>query len=61
MTSRYITVTLTDHDCAGRTPTHVLACSHTRMTAVGKVESYRANRRRYNAIKVGGPLFNGRS
>lgn len=60
MTNRYIVINLTDHDCAGRTPNHVLACSHTRMPAAGKVETYRAKRRRYNDIKAGGPLFNGR-
>lgn len=51
MTNRYITVTLTDQDCAGRTPTHVLACSHTRMPAAGKVESYRVKRRRYSDLR----------
>ncbi|QDP66496.1 MAG: hypothetical protein Tp1111DCM1126091_2 [Prokaryotic dsDNA virus sp.] len=58
MTNRYITVKLIDHDCAGRTPTHVLACSHTRMPAFGKVETYRVRRRRYNDIKAGGLLKN---
>ncbi|MBL3825113.1 MULTISPECIES: hypothetical protein [unclassified Marinobacter] len=51
MTNRYITVKLTDHDCAGRTPTHVLACSHTRMPAAGKVEIYRVKRRKYSDLR----------
>ena len=50
MTNRYITVKLIDHDCAGRPPTHVLACSHTRMPAAGNVETYRVKRRRYNDV-----------
>lgn len=54
MTNRYITVTLTDHDCAGRTPNHVLACSYTRMPAFGKVETYQVKRRKYNDLPAGG-------
>ena len=51
MTNRYITVNLTDHDFAGRPPNHVLACSHTRMPAAGKVESYRVKRRKYSDLR----------
>lgn len=51
MTNRYITVTLTDHDCAGRTPNHVLACSHTRMPAAVKDYIYKIKRRKYADLR----------
>lgn len=49
--TRYITVKLTDHDCAGRTPNHGLACSHTRMPAAGKAYIYSVKRRKYADLR----------
>lgn len=47
---RYIFRTLTDPDCAGRTPNHVLQCSHTRMPAAGKAYAYIIKRRKYSDL-----------
>ena len=47
---RYIFRTLTDPDCAGRTPNHHLRCSHTRMPAAGKAYTYRIKRRKYSDL-----------
>lgn len=44
---RYVFRTLTDPDCAGRTPNYVLRCSHTAMPAAGKVFAYVIKRRKY--------------
>jgi hypothetical protein len=47
---RYLFRTLTDPDCAGRTPNHVLRSSHTAMPAAGKVFAYIIKRRKYAGL-----------
>lgn len=48
---RYVFRTLTDPDCAGRTPNHVLRCSHTAMPEAGKQFAYIVRRRKYQDLR----------
>ena len=55
---RYVFRTLTDPDCAGRTPNHVLRCSHTAMPAAGKQFAYIIKRSKYADQASIGALIN---